>query len=209
MHTTRRGFVLILSAPSGAGKSTLVRHLLQGEPGVTVSVSTTTRAPRPGEQEGQDYFYVSQEAFRQRIDAGAFLEWAEVFGNFYGTGREFVTSALADGKVVLMDIDWQGARQVRQSLPADDVVSAFILPPDRDSLEERLVKRGQDDAGVIARRMAKATSEISHWNEYDYLIFNDDLRRAQEELVSLVRAERLRRHRCLSRAGTILAGFGL
>ncbi|MBF0127937.1 MAG: guanylate kinase, partial [Magnetococcales bacterium] len=195
-------------APSGAGKSTLARILCQRVGGLVTSVSTTTRTPRPGEREGEAYFFVPVDTFRERIAAGEFLEWAEVFGNHYGTSRCFVEEALGRGEVVILDIDWQGARQIRQNLAADDVVGVSVLPPSRERLLGRLQDRGQDAPEVIARRMAQAGAEASHWEEYDYIVVNDDLERAGAELVAIVTAERLRKARARHRIGRILATFG-
>ncbi|MEO5340815.1 MAG: guanylate kinase [Magnetococcus sp. MYC-9] len=207
MNGRGRGFVIILSAPSGAGKSTLANHLVQMVPGVRPSVSTTTRAPRPGEQSGHAYHFVDPATFRQRMERGDFLEWAEVFGNHYGTDRANVEPVLAQGEDVLLDIDWQGARQVRAHCAREDVVSISVLPPSRQALQARLSGRGSDDPQVIARRMAQAGEEISHWEEYDYLLVNDDLQRAQAGLVAIVTAERLRRQRCSGAIRGILATF--
>ncbi|NGZ05870.1 MAG: guanylate kinase [Magnetococcales bacterium] len=204
-----KGFLLIVSAPSGAGKSTLARILNERQFGLMTSVSTTTRAPRPGEREGESYFFVDIPTFRERIDGGEFLEWAEVFGNYYGTSRPFVEQALRDGVVVVLDIDWQGARQVRSNMGREDVVSVFIMPPSKEQLHARLCHRGQDAPEVIERRMGAAAQEVSHWQEYDYIILNDDLERAAEELVAIVTVERLRRTRSLQRVEGILQTFGL
>ncbi|MBF0272735.1 MAG: guanylate kinase [Magnetococcales bacterium] len=204
-----KGFVLILSAPSGAGKSTLARVLMERGQGMLTSVSTTTRSPRPGEQEGKAYFFVDEATFKERIAAGEFLEWAHVFGNHYGTSRGFVEDALHRGLVVMLDIDWQGARQVRDNMGGDDVVSVFIMPPSRDHLRSRLQSRGQDAQEVIERRMAAAAAEMSHWDEYDYIVNNDDLERAGEELAAIVKAERLRRSRVGRPLRGILETFGL
>lgn len=204
-----KGFVLILSAPSGAGKSTLARMLNQRRSGLLTSVSTTTRRPRPGEREGEAYFFVDIPTFRERIGAGAFLEWAEVFGNYYGTSRDFVEGAVRDGLVVILDIDWQGARQVRGNLGSEDVVSVFIMPPSKEQLHARLCNRGQDAMDVIERRMNAAATEVSHWSEYDYIVLNDDLERAGEELAAIVTVERLRRSRSVQRVCGILQTFGL
>jgi guanylate kinase len=190
----RRGLMLVLSSPSGAGKTTLSRRLLQSDPGIVMSVSATTRAPRPNEVEGSDYFFVSEDQFKVRSAADDFLEHALVFGNHYGTPRSAVMTALADGRDVLFDIDWQGTQQLRQQA-RDDVVSIFILPPSRAELERRLRLRAQDSDEVVARRMAKANDEISHWAEYDYIIINDDAVRAQTQLESILAAERLKRIR--------------
>jgi guanylate kinase len=190
----RRGLMLVLSSPSGAGKTTLSRRLLQSDPGIVMSVSATTRAPRPNEVEGSDYFFVSEEQFKARIAADDFLEHALVFGNHYGTPRSAVMQALAGGRDVLFDIDWQGTQQLRQQA-RDDVVSIFVLPPSKEELERRLRLRAQDSEDVVAKRMAKANDEISHWAEYDYIIVNDDASRAQAQLESILAAERLRRIR--------------
>ena len=202
-----KGFIIILSAPSGAGKSTLATHLVQTVPGVRASVSTTTRAPRPGEQSGHAYHFIDQESFHARIQRGDFLEWAEVFGNFYGTDCNNVDPVLAQGEDLLLDIDWQGARQVRASRAATEVVSIAILPPSRQVLQARLMGRGSDDPQVVARRMAQAGEEVAHWEEYDYLLINDDLPRAQTELVAIVTAERLRRERVGAGVQSILDTF--
>ena len=203
----RRGFIVILSAPSGAGKSTLAAHLVQTVAGMELSVSTTTRLPRPGEVPGRAYHFVDQAAFRTKRDRGDFLEWAEVFGNYYGTDRASVEPVLARGGSVLLDIDWQGARQVRACCRPEEVVSVAILPPSRQVLQERLRRRGSDDPQVIARRMAQAGREIAHWEEYDYLLVNHDLERACQELVAIVTAERLRRERAGCAIQAILATF--
>ncbi len=190
----RRGLMFIISSPSGAGKSTLSRMLLESEPELTMSVSVTTRPPRPGEVDGEHYHFVSHEEFQKLRDNNGLLEWAEVFGNFYGSPREPVEKALAEGRDVLFDVDWQGAQQISEKM-GEDVVKVFILPPGADVLHERLKRRAQDPEEVIARRMAEAASEISHWPEYDYVIINDDLERAAEEIRAILRAERLKRHR--------------
>ncbi|MFQ5489040.1 MAG: guanylate kinase, partial [Gammaproteobacteria bacterium] len=198
------GTLFIVSAPSGAGKTSLVRALLESVPGVTVSVSYTTRAMRPGETDGVDYHFVDRERFRAMIAADEFLEYAEVFGNFYGTARRTVDQALARGEDVLLEIDWQGARQVRER--SAECTGIFILPPSRLVLEQRLRARGQDDEAVIAQRMSEAVNEMSHYEEYDYLVVNDDFQLALADLQTLVRARRLRtaaqaqRHRDLLRA---------
>ncbi|MDH3560218.1 MAG: guanylate kinase [Gammaproteobacteria bacterium] len=185
-----RGTLYIISAPSGAGKTSLVSALLekQGE-GLTLSVSHTTRQPRPGEVDGKDYHFVDSAVFREMIDAGVFLEHAQVFDNFYGTSRLSVDEQLSAGQDVILEIDWQGARQVRKALPK--AVGIFILPPSREALEQRLRGRMQDDDEVIARRMADAASEMTHYREYDYLIINDDFEVALEELAAVMRCRRL------------------
>ncbi len=190
----RRGLMFIISSPSGAGKSTLSRMLLESEPELTMSVSVTTRPPRPGEVDGEHYHFVSHEEFQRLRENDGLLEWAEVFGNFYGSPREPVEKALAEGRDVLFDVDWQGAQQIAEKM-GEDVVKVFILPPGADVLHERLKRRAQDPEEVIARRMAEAASEISHWPEYDYVIINDDLERAAEDIRAILRAERLKRHR--------------
>ncbi|WP_130472080.1 guanylate kinase [Candidatus Magnetaquicoccus inordinatus] len=202
-----RGFIIILSAPSGAGKGTLAAHLLQTMSDLRWSVSTTTRAPRPGEIPGESYHYVDADTFRKRIEQGAFLEWAEVFGNYYGTELANVEPALARGEDLLLDIDWQGARQVRDKMPTREVVSIAILPPSRQALQERLLGRSSDDPQVIARRMAQAGNEIAHWHEYDYLVVNDDLQQACHDLTAIITAERLRRIRERVPVRKILATF--
>ena len=186
--------MLILSSPSGAGKTTLAKGLLESEANLDLSVSVTTRPPRRGEAEGIDYFYLSHDAFRRDVEAGELLEWAQVFGNLYGTPRRPVEKMLALGHDVLFDIDWQGARQLRQRQP-EDVVSVFILPPSGNILRERLKDRGQDSDTVIARRMAEAASEISHWPEYDYVVVNAGKDACQREVAAILTAERLRRTR--------------
>ncbi len=207
MSSQGRGFVLILSAPSGAGKGTLASHLLATMGGIRWSVSTTTRSPRPGEVDGHSYHFVDTATFRSRIEQGAFLEWAEVFGNYYGTEQSYVAQALAQGEDVLLDIDWQGARQIRAKMAADEVVSVSILPPSRQVLQERLIGRSSDDPQVIARRMAQAGEEIAHWQEYDYLVVNDDLSRACQDITAIITAERLKRQRERVPVRTIVATF--
>ena len=190
----RRGLMLVLSSPSGAGKSTLSRRLLESDPQIAMSVSATTRAKRPNEVEGKDYFFVTPQRFEEMVRDGAFLEHASVFGNRYGTPSAPVEKILAGGRDVLFDIDWQGAQQLSQKAK-DDLVRVFILPPSRDELERRLRERAEDSAEVVARRMAEASNEISRWSEYDYVILNDDVGKAQEQLKAIVAAERLNRQR--------------
>ncbi len=191
----RRGLLIILSSPSGAGKSTLSRRVLEDDPEVQFSVSATTRAPREGEVDGKDYFFKTRAEFEAMVESGDMLEHAEVFGNFYGTPRAPVEAAITEGRDVLFDVDWQGGQQIRNSPLKDAVVSIFILPPSIAALEERLKKRGQDSAETIARRMDKSRDEISHWAEYDYVLINDDLERAENNLRAILVAERLRRDR--------------
>ena len=195
----RRGLMLVLSSPSGAGKTTLSQRILDRDPDVTMSVSATTRAPRPGEVEGQDYFFVSEDKFNEMEAQGAFLEHAVVFDNKYGTPRQPVEDALASGCDVLFDIDWQGTQQLDQAA-RDDLVKVFILPPTRKELEDRLRLRAQDPQDVVAARMAKASGEISHWAEYDYVIINEDIDDAEAELTAILAAERLRRKRLVGLA---------
>lgn len=190
----RRGLMLVLSSPSGAGKTTLSRRLLETDSGITLSVSATTRPKRPAEVDGRDYFFVSQKEFDAMVKRGEFLEHASVFGNSYGTPRAPVDKALAEGRDVLFDIDWQGTQQVREKA-REDLVSVFILPPSREALLERLKTRAQDSAEVVAARMAKANGEMSHWAEYDYVVVNDDVVRAQAQIETILAAERLRRAR--------------
>ena len=177
----------MLSAPSGAGKTTLVRALLEREPHLRFSISYTTRRPRVGERNGGDYFFVSEEEFRAMIAAEKCLEYAQVFDNWYGTGRDHVESLVAAGHTVLLEIDWQGARQVRAALK--EVCSVFILPPSVPELERRLTGRGSDSPEVIQRRLRDALADISHWREFDYVIVNDDAARAADELQRIVRGE--------------------
>ncbi len=190
----RRGLLLVMSSPSGAGKTTLSRKLLAADPLITMSVSVTTRQPRPGEVDGRDYHFISKQEFAERRDAGALLEWAEVFGNFYGTPRKPVDDALTRGRDVLFDIDWQGTQQLAQSMQ-NDLVRIFILPPSARELQDRLVKRAQDSSSVVAKRMAEASREISHWPEYDYVIVNGEIEDAHRQVMAILTAERLRRRR--------------
>ena len=191
---TRRGLLLVMSSPSGAGKTTLSRALLASDHHIRMSVSVTTRPPRPGELDGKDYFFISKERFVEMRDGGELLEWAEVFGNLYGTPRLPVEDALSKGRDVLFDIDWQGTQQLEQAM-GDDLVRIFILPPSTDDLRDRLIKRAQDSSSVVAKRMAEASREISHWAEYDYVIINDDVEVASAEITAILTAERLRRKR--------------
>lgn len=188
----RLGTLYIVSAPSGAGKSSLINALLQKETtsALKVSVSHTTRQPRPGENHGEHYHFVSVDDFKALIQQDAFLEYAEVFGNFYGTSRLWIEEQLQQGIDVFLDIDWQGARQIRTLMP--QAKSLFILPPSRDELERRLQGRGQDSAEVIAKRMSEAQSEMSHFNEYDYVIVNDDFAQALTDFDAIIHAERLK-----------------
>jgi guanylate kinase len=190
--TDRNGILVVLSSPSGAGKSTMTRRLLADHEDICLSVSVTTRSPRPGERKGVDYSFVSPQDFEQMAERGELLEHADVFGHRYGTPRAPVEAALAAGRDMIFDVDWQGAQQLRLSALGRSVVSIFILPPSIHALSERLRSRAQDSEEVIARRMAKARSEISHWAEYDYVLVNDDLDRCYGQISTIVEAERLR-----------------
>lgn len=183
-----------MSSPSGAGKTTLSRRLLATDRNITMSVSVTTRPPRPGEVDGKDYLFISKNEFARLRDQGDLLEYAEVFGNFYGTPKKPVEEALAQGRDVLFDIDWQGTQQLAQAME-DDLVRIFILPPSAEELRERLIRRAQDSSSVVAKRMAEASREISHWPEYDYVIINEDIDAADRQLSAILLAERLRRRR--------------
>jgi len=192
----RCGVLLVLSSPSGAGKTTLSRALLDGDPGIRLSISVTTRKPRPGEIDGQDYVFVDEARFAAMRDGGDLLEWALVFGNAYGTPRAPVEAAIARGEDVLFDIDWQGAQQLAEKM-AGDLVRVFILPPSGTVLETRLKGRAQDPPEVVAKRMAEAANEISHWAEYDYVLVNADLKTSVAGLNAILTAERLKRERLL------------
>jgi len=194
IHISRRGLMLVLSSPSGAGKSTISRALLEKHPDLAMSVSATTRPMRPGETDGKDYFFIDTAKFEQMVEQGEFLEHARVFDNYYGTPRGPVEAALKSGKDVLFDVDWQGTQQLRQNA-RDDLASIFILPPSVDELERRLYARAQDPEDVVKRRMAKATSEMSHWAEYDYIIINEELPQSVAEAEAILAAERLKRER--------------
>jgi guanylate kinase len=193
--TVGRGKLFVIAAPSGAGKTSLVRALMERVPSLRFSVSYTTRKPRPNEVPGRDYFFVSHDEFKRMVDAGEFLEHAQVFDNFYGTSKPQVESMLADGDNVLLEIDWQGARQIRRAMP--ECQSIFILPPSREALEQRLRGRNTDNDEVIARRLRDSIADMSHWSEFDYVVVNDDFKRATNELETIVasRGEALRRDR--------------
>jgi guanylate kinase len=194
----RRGLMLVLSSPSGAGKTTLSRRLLDEDNGVALSISVTTRKMRPGEKDGRDYHFIDQKRFDELVDKGELLEYAEVFGNSYGTPKMPVLDALAKGRDVLFDIDWQGTQQLREEPETkSDLVTIFVLPPSIDELERRLHTRAQDDYETIHRRMARAGDEMSHWQEYDYVIINRDIGQAFAEVKSILAAERLKRDRQL------------
>ncbi len=191
--TRRRGLLIILSSPSGAGKSTLAGRLRAWDPDVIFSVSATTRAPRPGEEDGREYHFVSETQFKQMVVDGDMLEHAHVFGHFYGSPRKPVEEAIDAGRDVLFDIDWQGAQQIANSALAPHVLSIFLLPPSITELHRRLIARGQDSAATVARRMAKSWDEISHWSAYDYVLINDDLDTTEAQLRTIISATRLRR----------------
>lgn len=190
----RRGLMLVLSSPSGAGKSTIARNLLESDQNLSLSVSVTTRQRRASEIEGVHYHFLTRREFELARDSDSLLEWAEVHGNYYGTPREPAENALAEGRDMLFDIDWQGAQQVHEKMRAD-IVSIFILPPSMAELKLRLQRRAEDSADVIAVRLKNAKVEIEHWREYDYVVINDDLDKAFQSVVAIVNAERLRRDR--------------
>jgi guanylate kinase len=196
------GHLYIVTAPSGAGKTSLVRALLAADAQVRLSISYTTRPPRPGEQDGRDYHFVTPERFAEMLDAGEFLESAVVHGNRYGTGQAWIAAQREAGHDIVLEIDWQGAQQVRRVAP--DAVGIFILPPSLTELEERLVKRGQDGPEVIARRLAAAREEITHVGEFDYVIINQDFDRAAQDLAGIVRVHRLQVAAQLERWGALL-----
>lgn len=189
----RRGLLIILSSPSGAGKSTLARRLRDWDRDIVFSVSATTRPPRAGEVEGQDYHFLTDADFRAQVSRGAMLEHAHVFGNFYGSPEAPVRDAIEAGRDVLFDIDWQGAQQIRNSALGQHTLSIFLLPPSIAELRRRLETRGQDDAETIAKRMQKSWDEISHWDGYDFVLVNDDLDATEERLKTILTATRLRR----------------
>ena len=190
----RRGMMFILSSPSGAGKTTIARRLLEAEDNLGMSVSVTTRPIRPGEEDGRDYHFVDKQRYDAMVAKDAFLEWAEVFGNHYGTPRAEIAAGLEEGRDFLFDVDWQGAQQLSQRAGAD-VVSVFLLPPSIGELEHRLRSRGTDSEEVITGRMERARSEISHWDGYDYVVINDEIEACFEKVRTILEAERLRRER--------------
>ncbi|MBI4203889.1 MAG: guanylate kinase [Betaproteobacteria bacterium] len=199
------GTLFIVSAPSGGGKTSLVKALLAAEPEVKLSISHTTRPPRPGEVNGRDYHFVAPAEFERMLGAGEFLESAVIYGNRYGTSRTWIAEQLEQDHDIVLEIDWQGAQQVRSLMPG--TVSVFILPPSLEALEHRLKGRSQDPADVIARRLAAAREEISHVREFDYVIINKDFNRAALELASIIRAERLRLSRQLARNADLINGM--
>jgi guanylate kinase len=190
----RRGLMFVLSSPSGAGKSTISRAILDRDVNIAMSVSATTRPKRPGEVAGRDYHFVDKTEFNLMINRQEFLEYAKVFDNYYGTPAKPVMDALAEGRDVLFDIDWQGTQQIVEQA-RDDLVSVFILPPSTAELERRLTTRAQDPPDVVARRMSKAADEMSHYAEYDYIIVNQDIEESVDQAMSILKAERLRRER--------------
>ncbi len=198
----RRGFMLVLSSPSGAGKTAIARRILETEANMSLSVSVTTRAPRPGEVNGKDYFFVDRPTFDGMVQRNEFLEHAEFCGNCYGTPREPVRKALEEGKDILFDIEWQGTQQIAENA-REDLVSVFILPPSMTELERRLFSRAQDSEDVVRQRMATAASEMSHWNEYDYVLVNVNFEESVESVRSVIRAERLKRQRQNGLAGFV------
>lgn len=196
--------MLVLSSPSGAGKTTLARRLLEAEPSVEMSVSCTTRKRRKGESEGKDYHFIDRETFTAMRERGEFLEWAVVFDHYYGTPRGPVERALADGRAMLFDVDWQGADKLRTSA-RDDVVTVFILPPSAAALEERLNERAQDPPEIVRRRMLGASNEIQHWGEYDFVVINHDLDQSLTAIRAILAAERQRRSRLIGLDGFVQA----
>ena len=193
-HIHRRGFILVLSSPSGAGKTTITRRLVERDPGLSLSVSVTTRSARAGEIDGRDYWFIERARFEAMVADGELLEHATVFGHSYGTPRQPIEDALAAGRDIVTDIDWQGTQQLGESVP-HDLVSIFVLPPSTGALEQRLRARAQDSDAVVAARMAKSAEEMSHWSEYDYVIVNTDLEASILQAQAIVTAERLRRNR--------------
>jgi guanylate kinase len=194
MTIRRRGFLLVLSSPSGAGKTTIARLLAERDPGLQLSVSVTTRQRREGEVEGRDYVFIDRHRFEEMVAEGELLEHATVFGNCYGTPRQPIEAALAGGRDVVGDLDWQGAQQLTKTVRGD-LVSVFVLPPSRAALETRLRNRAQDSAAVVAARMAKSAEETSHWSEYDYVVVNHEIEQSVAQVQAIITAERLRRER--------------
>ena len=207
MDISRRGLLLILSSPSGAGKTTLSRVILERDAGIELSVSVTTRPPRPGEVDGEDYTFIEEPAFQRMIDARSLLEHARVFGNYYGTPRDAVERAVAAGRDVLFDVDWQGTQQLKENA-REDVASIFVLPPSMAALEDRLRRRAQDSDDEVSRRMSEAEAEMSHWAEYDYVIVNREIEESVGAVQTILAAERLRRERQVGLADLIGAMRG-
>jgi guanylate kinase len=198
----RRGFMLVLSSPSGAGKTTIARKLIESEDQLKVSISYTTRPKRSGEVEGQDYHFTDVTTFKAMIEDENFMEYARVFGHYYGTPKSSIEKSLAKGMDVLFDIDWQGTQQLKE-VSTGDLVSVFVLPPSLKTLEDRLRMRAEDDEHVVAHRMKKAGDEMSHWAEYDYVIINNDLEESVRQVRSILTSERLKRRRQLGLAGFV------
>lgn len=207
LTTAFSGSLFVVAAPSGAGKSTLVNALLAQEPGIQLSISTTTRPPRPGEQDGREYHFTSAEDFVERAERGEFLEWAEVHGNYYGTSRVSVEDKMKTGTDILLEIDWQGARQVKKQFP--DAAGIFILPPSIEALEQRLHKRGTDEPHIITRRLLAAGGEIAHAPEFEYAIINEEFNVALAELRAIVQATRCRFAQQAARNAPLFAQFGI
>ena len=202
-----QGTLYIVSAPSGAGKSSLINALIESnaEKNIKVSVSHTSRGARPGEEKGVHYHFISKQEFESSIEQGIFLEYAEVFGNYYGTSRLWIEENLERGIDIFLDIDWQGARQIREQMP--NAKSIFILPPSRNELEKRLISRAQDSEEVIAKRMQEARSEISHYDEFDYIIVNDDFATALDDFKAILRSQRLAHDKQITKHATLLEGL--
>lgn len=207
IHTSSSGSLFVVAAPSGAGKSTLVNALLAQEPAIKLSISYTTRQPRPAEQHGREYYFTTEEDFLARRESGEFLESAEVHGNYYGTSRLLIEADMKAGRDVLLEIDWQGAQQVKKQFP--EAVGIFILPPSIAALEERLKKRGQDEPNVIARRLLAAGGEIAHASEFEYVIINQDFATALSELTAIVKATRCRFAQQAARNTSLFAQLGI
>ncbi len=195
MYINHQPFLIIISSPSGAGKSTLCRMIAQNDPLIKLSVSATTRPKRPQEVEGQHYFFVDKNKFETMVENNDFLEHAYVFGNFYGTPKKMVQDELKNGSCVMFDIDWQGARLIKEQFGNDEVISIFILPPSMQELERRLRARAQDTDEVVRNRMEKARSEISHFDEYDFILINDDLNNTYQKIRAIIEAKRIRRYK--------------
>ncbi len=193
MFISHKPFLIIISSPSGAGKSTLCKMVVQNDPLTKLSISATTRSQRPQEVDGQNYFFINEEDFVQMVDSDQFVEHANVFGNYYGTPKKMVEDALKNGSEVIFDIDWQGARQIREKYDPDSIISIFILPPSMQELERRLRGRAQDPDDVVRQRMNKAKDEISHYQEYDYVLINDDLNATYSKIKSIIEAKRAAR----------------
>ncbi|QWD92690.1 guanylate kinase [Polynucleobacter asymbioticus] len=207
LNNAYQGSMLMIVAPSGAGKSSLVNALLQSEPGLTLSLSTTTRSPRPGEVDGRDYRFVTPEVFKQERDQAQFLEWAEVHGHFYGTSKTWIENQMQAGSDVILEIDWQGAQQIRKLIPA--VQWIFIFPPSIEALEERLRKRGQDDEATIERRLAAAHIELQHAHEANFIVINDAFEQALADLRHILAASRLRSGPVMARNPALLRRLGV